>query len=288
MADAFYKSFMQQVVDTAHDWEYYDCYIMLLTDVYDPAGVDTHVYVSDVTAWEASGTGYNQGGQVLVDGLTGWLKDAGQQTVSLTIPADPEWAASSITARYAVLYTNATDAPPVDSSSILVALLDLGQNVTSIGSAFTVEFDPSGLVLKVNGAAQDTGYQYHVQRAFQAYPHPYNNSTKVIDLLSNAYDPDYENHNDDADTAAFIVQSFTPVVSNGVEGDDYIFRQEGDQYTFLAFTGTFRYVCMRRSSGGDLGTCIDLGQDITANAENLVLNFADGFMRFNITSEVTP
>lgn len=283
MADAWYKGYIQRVVNGLHDWEYYDCHIMLLTDAYDPAGVDTHVVVSDINSWEVAGAGYTQGGMLLVDGAVGWAVDAGAQTISLTISADPEWTPSTITARYAALYTNNDGDTPTDyATASLVALLDFGENVSTAGGTFTVPFSVDGVVLRVNAGTGDVGYQLHLLKIFQAYPtSPFSGEAKTVDLLASTYNPDYENHNDNADTFSHLVGSFDLQTATAMEGDDFVYRQDNGVYTFTNFTGTFRYVSVRRSTNGELGVCIDLGSDVVVSGQDVILNFTDGYMKLS-------
>jgi hypothetical protein len=284
MADAWYESYPEQVANINNNWSLYDCYIMLLTDAYDPAGVATHVNVSDLTAWEVSGTGYDPGGKLLVDGVTGWLRDAAQKTVSLTIPANPEWPSSTIIARYAVLYTNGED-PKNDSSSILMALLDLERNVSSVASTLTIEFDPSGVVMQVNAEVGDTGYQYALHRAFQAEATPYDIGTKYASLMPNAYTPDYENEEILGDIPIGSVGSATLVgITQSLEGDSFVYRYPSS-YTFTEFTGAFDKIVVYVGSEG-LAPCIHLASEVDiTGASDMTLTFPSGVIKITLVVE---
>lgn len=76
---------------------------------------------------EASGTGYTAGGATLA-GLSATLDG---DAAILDWTTDPTWAASSITARGALIYNSSR-------SNKAVAVLDFGANITSTNGTFTV------------------------------------------------------------------------------------------------------------------------------------------------------
>lgn len=112
--------------------------VMLLTSVYTP-NQGTHQYQSDLTN-EVTGTGYTAGGQALVSvtktyntGTKTWTLDA----------SDTVWAASTLTARYAVVY----DASPgTTATNPLLCYLDFGVDIPSAGGNYTVQWDPAGII----------------------------------------------------------------------------------------------------------------------------------------------
>lgn len=110
---------------------------MLCTSAYTP-NQDTHRYKSSVTG-EVTGTGYTAGGVTLTAKTVTY--DATSNTLTLDC-ADPAWAASTITARYLVVYVSAG----TDATSPLICYVDFGADVSSTGGAFTYTVPTSGLV----------------------------------------------------------------------------------------------------------------------------------------------
>lgn len=101
---------------------------MLVTASYTP-DADTHDFVDDIVANEASGTGYTAGGQVVTPTIT--IDTATNQVrVSFT---SPSWPSSSVSARYLVLYFDIG----ADSVDELITEIDNGSTVTSSSSTFT-------------------------------------------------------------------------------------------------------------------------------------------------------
>jgi hypothetical protein len=113
--------------------------VALVTSSYTP-NQDTHDYFDDVVSNEASGTGYTAGGATLASKTITY--DGGTNKMTLDA-ADVSWAASSITARYAVVY----DASPgTDATRPLLAYVDFGSNQSSSSGTFTVSWSASGIV----------------------------------------------------------------------------------------------------------------------------------------------
>ncbi|MDG3012132.1 hypothetical protein G4X40_18480 [Rhodococcus sp. D2-41] len=108
--------------------------IMLVTSAYSP-DKDAHQYKAQVTS-EAVGTGYTAGGLTLNSVAVTY--DAGTDTVNIAA-ANPEWPASTITARYAVIYddTPATNKP-------LIGWIDFGGDVSTTAGKFAVTLDALG------------------------------------------------------------------------------------------------------------------------------------------------
>lgn len=79
------------------------------------------------------------GGTVTDGGVTWECVGAGAVMLDA---ADAQWAASTITARYGVIYKD-TGTP---ATSPLIALIDPGGNVTSSGGNFDVPWSPAGIV----------------------------------------------------------------------------------------------------------------------------------------------
>lgn len=107
----------------------------LLTSSYTPAQT-THEWWSDVSAQEVSGTNYTAGGATL-----GSKTLSASALVTTLDAADPSWASSTITARYAVFYKDTGTA----GTSPLIAYADFGGNISSTNGTFTVVLNASGL-----------------------------------------------------------------------------------------------------------------------------------------------
>lgn len=112
--------------------------VMLTTSSYTP-NQDTHVYKSDVTN-EVSGTGYTAGGQALASKTVTY--DSATNTVILDA-ADTVWSASTITARYAVVYD---DAGASDATKVLLGYVDFGSDQSSTSGNFTLTWDATGII----------------------------------------------------------------------------------------------------------------------------------------------
>lgn len=78
--------------------------------------------------------------QTVADNTVTWAEIGGG--ISQFDLADASWAASTITARYAVIY-DAT--PSTDATRPLIAVLDFGSDVSSSNATFQVAFDSRGL-----------------------------------------------------------------------------------------------------------------------------------------------
>jgi hypothetical protein len=127
------KSFATKKADLSAD----TLKVMLCTSAYAP-NQDTHQFKSDVTN-EVAGTAYVAGGQALT---TVTLTYDGA-TNKLTLDADDvAWAASTITARYAVIY-DAT--PGTDATRPLIGYVDFGADVSSTAGTFSITWDPAGI-----------------------------------------------------------------------------------------------------------------------------------------------
>jgi hypothetical protein len=86
---------------------------------------------SDVTN-EVAGTGYTAAGQAVTVTTTAAAGASDKESINL---ADVSWAASTITARYAVVYKSRGGASTADN---LLALIDFGADFTDTNGTFTV------------------------------------------------------------------------------------------------------------------------------------------------------
>lgn len=122
---------LQKVVSGSIDLDTDTFYMLLTTSAYTPAQ-DTHDFRNDVTN-EVVGTGYTANGQALAGVSVSY--DAGTNEVRISW-TDPVWAASSITARTAVIYKYRGGASSADE---LVAYCTESADVTSTAGPFTVD-----------------------------------------------------------------------------------------------------------------------------------------------------
>lgn len=113
--------------------------VALVTSSYTP-NQDTHQYWSDVVANEASGTGYTATGVALASKTITYDGATNKTTLDA---ADVSWAASTITARYAVIY-DAT--PATDATRPLYCYVDFGSNQSSSAGTFTISWSASGIM----------------------------------------------------------------------------------------------------------------------------------------------
>ena len=111
--------------------------VMLCTSSYTP-NQDTHVFKSDVTNEVANGNGYATGGATLTTKTLGYT---GGTNVIAFDADDVVWSASTITARYAVIY-DAT--PGTDATRPLLGYVDFGSDQVSAAGNFTITWAAGG------------------------------------------------------------------------------------------------------------------------------------------------
>lgn len=141
MASLVYNSFVEDLnegnvvpaVDTFR--------AMLVTSSYVP-NKDTHTRRSDITN-EVVGAGYASGGAVVTVTV---VPDLVNDLTTLTF-TNPDWPASTITARACVVYKARGGLASADE---LVAYGDIGADVSSAGTTFTLTFN-SGIVFDNTG-----------------------------------------------------------------------------------------------------------------------------------------
>lgn len=110
--------------------------VMLCTSAYVP-DQDAHDFKSDVTN-EVVGTGYTAGGATLGSKTSTYTAGTNTQVLDA---ADPVWATSTITARYAVYYKDTGTA----GTSPLIGYLDFGADVVSTAGDFKITHDAGGV-----------------------------------------------------------------------------------------------------------------------------------------------
>jgi hypothetical protein len=120
------------------DWDTDAIYVALLKNTYTPDYAN-HESWNDVKAQEVSGTGYTANGLALASLARNY--DGGNLRTKLAA-ANASWNPSTITARYAVVYTRT---PSTDATRWLIQLFDFGADQSSSGTPFTLQFDALGL-----------------------------------------------------------------------------------------------------------------------------------------------
>lgn len=100
---------------------------------------DAHDFFNDITNEVIGSVGYTTGGNAL-GSKTVTQDNANNRAV--WDAADVSWAASTITARYGVIYKDTGSA----ATSPLIALVDFGQNVVTVLSTFQVTFNVDGIL----------------------------------------------------------------------------------------------------------------------------------------------
>jgi hypothetical protein len=112
-----------------------DIKCLLCTSSYTP-NQNSHETIADITDEVAAGSGYSTGGIL----LTNKTIVVGTNVVYFDA-TDPSWADSSITARYAIIYSDEETLP---ADKLLLAYIDFGANKTSESNDFTVKFATNG------------------------------------------------------------------------------------------------------------------------------------------------
>ena len=138
MATKLYGSLAKAMFNKEVDWDSDTIKVMLLTSAYTP-NQDSHDYLDDVNTYEVSGTGYTAGGAVLASKTN--VYDAGTNTVKFDA-ADVTWSASSITARYAVVYD---DSGASNATKPLIGYYDFVTDRASSNGDFVIRWSADGV-----------------------------------------------------------------------------------------------------------------------------------------------
>lgn len=132
-----YGSFPAKLANKEIDWDTDTVKVALCTSTYTP-NQDTNGYFSDVTN-EVVGTGYTAGGVTLASKTVTYT--AGTNVTAFDA-ADVSWAASTITARYAVIYVDTAGAASTDP---LIGYVDFGEDVSSSSGTFSITWAAGGI-----------------------------------------------------------------------------------------------------------------------------------------------
>ena len=138
MASKLYGSLIAKAFNKEVDFDTDTIKVALLTSVYAP-NQDIHDYFDDVVATEVVGTGYTAGGQALTTKTVTYEPGT---NVTILDAADVTWAASTITARYAVVYS---DAGAGNALKVLLGYVDFGSDQSSTSGNFTITWDATGI-----------------------------------------------------------------------------------------------------------------------------------------------
>lgn len=112
--------------------------VALVSDSWTPSQ-DTNSYWGDVSSNEVSGTGYVAGGATLASKTMTY--DGATNKTKLSA-ANAQWPASTITARYAVVYD---DTPSTDASKPLLGYVDFGANQSTSSTTFEIVWSAAGI-----------------------------------------------------------------------------------------------------------------------------------------------
>jgi hypothetical protein len=144
MADLIYNSFFTDSSKGNIDLDTDTFKLMLVTSSYTASKL--HNRRDDITNEVANGNGYTTGGATLAN-VTVTQDDTND--LAKFDADDVSWAGSTITARGAVLYKSRGGASSADE---LVKYFDFGSDQSSVGAAFTVQFNASGILQVKNGS----------------------------------------------------------------------------------------------------------------------------------------
>lgn len=138
MASAIFNSFKTKVASGSINLASDTIKVMLVESGYSP-DEDAHEYRDDVTN-EASGAGYTAGGAEI---LNKTVTQDNTNNRAVFNGDDVSWAASSITARGAVIYKDTGNS----ATDPLIAYIDFGMDKTSSSGAFSLTWDAAGILL---------------------------------------------------------------------------------------------------------------------------------------------
>ena len=111
--------------------------VALCTSTYSP-NQDTHDFFDDITN-EVVGAGYTAGGATLTLSDPVYTADG---NIAAIDAADVQWTASSLTARYAIIYKSTGTA----GTSPLIGYMDFGEDKTSVSGILNIAWDAAGIL----------------------------------------------------------------------------------------------------------------------------------------------
>lgn len=140
MASVVYNRFKQGILAGDYDLDNaaVEVKVALVTSSYTP-DIDTHEDYADITNEVANGNGYTTGGVVLANKAV--TKDTTDDE-GVFDADNAAWTDSTITARGAVVYVDTG----TDSTSILIAYFDFGEDKVSSSGTFTIAWNAEGII----------------------------------------------------------------------------------------------------------------------------------------------
>jgi len=148
ITQAFCNVFKSELLKGTHnlDTTSSDTYRIALYEDTATLGATTEAYTA---TGEATGTAYvAKGASLTLNGVTG----SAALTTAFVDFADVTWAASTITARGALIYNDSTATPGDSADDLALLVLDFGSNKSSTAGDFTVQFpaaDASNAIIRV-------------------------------------------------------------------------------------------------------------------------------------------
>lgn len=112
--------------------------VALVKDTWTP-NQDTNAYWADIVANEATGTGYTAGGATLASKT---LTYTAATNTNVLGAANVQWPASTITARFAVVYD---DSPSTNATKPVLGYVDFGANQSTSNTTFEIVWSASGI-----------------------------------------------------------------------------------------------------------------------------------------------
>jgi hypothetical protein len=138
MADLIYNSFKRDIMNGSIDLDTDDIGVILVTSSYTP-NQDTHTKRSNVTN-EVTGAGYDAGGKSLANKA---VTVDNTNNRGVFDADDVNWAASTITARAAILFKKRGGASSADE---LIMYIDFEENKSSSDGDFTIQWAATGIL----------------------------------------------------------------------------------------------------------------------------------------------
>jgi hypothetical protein len=271
--------------------------VMLCTSSYSP-NRDTHEFKSHITN-EVTGTGYDAGGATL------GTKTLVVSSSSMKFDAaDTQWAGSTITARYAVIYD---DSPSTDATKPLLGYIDFGTNMASSGTTFKIAWHADG-ILRVDPEASlgTIPTRWYTQAFVNAFGTSSSAGAPLFDYLSDdikvmlctsTYSPDRNGHDFRDHVSAYEIPPGGNYVTGGVMlgGKSIIvdqnshsvkFDADDTQWTNSTITGARYAIIYNDSPSGNnekpLLGYIDFVTDRSSNGTTFKISWdSTGLLRIN-------
>jgi hypothetical protein len=142
IASKMFGKALMSMIQKKVDWQNDTIKVALYTGTLPGTAQDNWQFKSDVaTITEITGTGYTAGGAALTANST---RTPGYDSASNTVKLDADdvtWSNSSISAAYALIYTDTGTA----ATSPLWGYIDFGQTFTSSAGDFKITWDAAGI-----------------------------------------------------------------------------------------------------------------------------------------------